>query len=104
MRSDTELREDVLAELRWDQRLRDEDVAVAVQEGVVRLIGTVESYVQRHVRERAVERVEGVRAIVNDLTVKRPAVPSAPTPTSLTPRSMRYAGTSRSPTSGSRSR
>ena len=80
MRSDTELRGDVLAELRWAQRPRDEDVAVAVRQGVVRLAGTVESYVQRHIRERAVERVEGVRAIVNDLAVKRPAVPSAPTP------------------------
>jgi osmotically-inducible protein OsmY len=76
MRADIELREEVLDELRWDQRLRDEDVAVAVREGVVTLVGTVESYVQRHVRERAVERVNGVRAIVNDLAVKRPAVSS----------------------------
>jgi osmotically-inducible protein OsmY len=76
MRADIELREEVLDELRWDQRLRDEDAAVAVREGVVTLVGTVESYVQRHVRERAVERVNGVRAIVNDLAVKRPAVSS----------------------------
>jgi hypothetical protein len=34
MRSDTELREKVLAELRWAQRLRDEDVAVASAIGI----------------------------------------------------------------------
>ena len=80
MKTDTELRENVLAELRWEQRLRDEDIAVAVRQGVVRLAGTVESYVQRHVRERAVERVAGVRTIVNELAVKRPVVPSASPP------------------------
>jgi hypothetical protein len=103
MRSDTELHDDVLAELRWDQRLWDEDVAVAVRKGVVTLAGTVETYARRHVSEQAVERVNGVRAIVNDLMVKRPAAPSARTPTSLTPHSMRCAGASRSPTNGSRS-
>jgi osmotically-inducible protein OsmY len=73
MRSDTELREDVLAELRWDQRLREKDIALAVRGGVVTLAGTVESYAQRYASERAVERVKGVRAIVNDLTVKLPS-------------------------------
>jgi osmotically-inducible protein OsmY len=72
MRSDTELHDDVLAELRWDQRLREKDIAVAVREGVVTLAGTVESYAQRYASERAVERVKGVRAIVNDLAVKLP--------------------------------
>jgi osmotically-inducible protein OsmY len=73
MKSDTELHDDVLAELRWDQRLREKDIALAVRGGVVTLAGTVESYAQRYASERAVERVKGVRAIVNDLTVKLPS-------------------------------
>jgi len=73
MRSDTELHDDVLAELRWDQRLREKDIALAVRGGVVTLAGTVESYAQRYASERAVERVKGVRAIVNDLTVQLPS-------------------------------
>jgi osmotically-inducible protein OsmY len=73
MRSDTELHDDVLAELRWDQRLREKDIALAVRGGVVTLAGTVESYAQRYASDRAVERVKGVRAIVNDLTVKLPS-------------------------------
>lgn len=72
MRSDSELHNDVLAELRWDQRLREEDIAIAVRDGVVTLAGTVDTYVQRYASERAVERVKGVNAIVNDLTVKLP--------------------------------
>ena len=39
---------------------------------MVTLAGTVDTYAQRYAAERAVERVKGVRAIVNDLTVKLP--------------------------------
>lgn len=70
MRTNEELRTDIIAELNWDPSIRDEDIATAVQDGVITLAGTVDSYAQRYAAERAVERVRGVRAIVNDLTVK----------------------------------
>jgi osmotically-inducible protein OsmY len=72
MRADRELRMDVLAELSWDPSIRDEDIATAVKDGVVTLAGTVDTYAQRYAAERAVERVKGVKAIVNDVTVKLP--------------------------------
>jgi osmotically-inducible protein OsmY len=72
MRTDSELRTDVIAELNWDASIRDEDIATAVKEGVVTLAGIVDTYAQRYAAERAVERVHGVKAIVNDLTVKLP--------------------------------
>lgn len=72
MRTDSELRTDVVAELNWDPRIRDEDIATSVKEGVVTLAGIVDTYAQRYAAERAVGRVNGVRAIVNDLTVKLP--------------------------------
>jgi len=72
MRTDSELRTDVVAELNWDPRIRDEDIATAVKEGVVTLAGIVDTYAQRYAAERAVGRVNGVKAIVNDLTVKLP--------------------------------
>ena len=72
MRTDSELRIDVIAELNWDPSIRDEDIAIAVKEGVVTLAGTVDNYAQRYAAEQAVERVHGVKAIVNDLTVKLP--------------------------------
>jgi osmotically-inducible protein OsmY len=70
MRTDNELRTDVVAELSWDPSIRDEDIATAVKDGVVTLAGLVDTYAQRHSAERAVQRVKGVKAIVNDLTVK----------------------------------
>ena len=72
MRADRELRMDVLAELSWDPSIREEDIATAVKDGVVTLAGTVDTYAQRYAAERAIERVKGVKAIVNDLTVKLP--------------------------------
>ena len=72
MRTDSELRTDVIAELNWDASIRDEDIATAVKEGVVTLAGIVDTYAQRYAAERAIERVNGVKAIVNDLTVKLP--------------------------------
>ena len=70
MRTDNDLRTDVIAELSWDPSIRDEDIATAVKDGVVTLAGLVDTYAQRYAAERAVERVKGVKAIVNDLTVK----------------------------------
>ncbi|MEO6057733.1 MAG: BON domain-containing protein [Gemmatimonadales bacterium] len=72
MRTDNEMRTDILAELSWDAGIRDEDIAIAVKEGVVTIAGTVDTYAQRYGAERAVERVHGVRAIANDLKVKLP--------------------------------
>ncbi len=72
MRTDTELRTDVISELNWDPSVRDEDIATAVKDGVVTVAGIVDTYAQRCAAEHAVERVLGVKAIVNDLTVKLP--------------------------------
>jgi len=72
MRTDSEIRTDVVAELTWDSSIRNEDIATAVKDGVVTLAGLIDTYAQRYAAERAVERVKGIRAIVNDLTVKLP--------------------------------
>lgn len=72
MRTDSELRTDIIAELTWDPSIRNEDIATAVKDGVVTLAGTVDTYAQRFAAERAVERVKGVRALASDLNVKLP--------------------------------
>jgi osmotically-inducible protein OsmY len=72
-RTDTEIQRDVADELKWDPSLRDDDVAVAVHDGVVTLAGWVQSYADKVRAERVVGRVKGVKAIANELEVKLPS-------------------------------
>jgi osmotically-inducible protein OsmY len=72
MRTDSELRADVLSELQWDPSIRGEDIAVSVEDEVVTLAGTVDNYAKRYAAERAIDRVKGTRAIVNSVAVKLP--------------------------------
>lgn len=71
MKSDGEIREDVINELRWDPQVTDpEAIGVAVQDGAVTLTGHVPTYAQRLAAARAAERVYGVKAVANELEVK----------------------------------
>ena len=72
MRSDTDLQKDVIAELKWEPRLREDEIGVTVRDGVVTLTGFVPDYAQRRVAAKAAERVAGVRAVAQELMVKVP--------------------------------
>ena len=72
-KSDPNLRRDILAELKWDPSVADEEIAVAVKDGVVTLGGFVQTYAHKLAAERAVKRVEGVRAISEQLEVRLPS-------------------------------
>ena len=72
MKADTQLQMDVKEELKWEPRVRDEEIGIEVRDGVVTLMGTVPDYAQRLRAERAVERVAGVRAVAQERTVKVP--------------------------------
>ncbi len=69
VRTDEEIQRDVLAELDWDPEVEVTDVGVEVDDGVVTLTGTVDSFLKKWAAERAALRVEGVRAVVNHLEV-----------------------------------
>src|ERR1700757_4301608 len=76
MKSDTEIKDDVIDELRWDPQITEPDaIGVAVTDGAVTLTGSVPSYAQRLVAVRAAERVYGVKAVANELKVKLAAAP-----------------------------
>ena len=47
VKSDREIQEDVLQELRWDSRIREAEVGVEVDKGVVTLTGTVDSWAKK---------------------------------------------------------
>jgi osmotically-inducible protein OsmY len=70
-RSDNNIRDDVLLELKWDPKISSaSDLAVGVRDGVVTLSGFVPSFWEKDAAEKAVKRVYGVKGIANDIEVK----------------------------------
>ncbi len=71
MKSDAEIREDVITELRWDPQItQPEAIGVAVKDGAVTLTGHAPTYGEKLAAEKAAERVYGVKAVANDLKVR----------------------------------
>lgn len=70
MKTDAQLKLDVTRELEWDPSINAAHVGVAAQDGVVTLTGHLDTYAEKYAVERAVQRVEGVRAIAVELDVK----------------------------------
>jgi osmotically-inducible protein OsmY len=76
MKSDTEIRADVIDELQWDPQISDpEAIGVAVMDGAVTLTGHVPTYAEKLAAARAAERVYGVKAVANNLKVKLSGAP-----------------------------
>lgn len=71
-RTDEDIQLDVLEELRWDTRVRPNEIGVSVKEGIVTLTGWVDSYVKKIASEAAAHRVRGVKAVANDIEVRLP--------------------------------
>jgi len=72
MKSDTQLRGDVMEQLAFEPSINATAIGVAVKDGVVTLSGTVDTFAQKRTTEFCAERVSGVRAIADDLEVKLP--------------------------------
>lgn len=71
MKSDSEIREDVIRELQWDPQVPDpEAIGVAVTDGAVILTGNVPTYGHKLATVRAASRVYGVKAVADQLKVK----------------------------------
>ena len=69
MKTDSELKKDVLAELAWDPVVPEAKVGVSVNGGVVTLTGHLDSYSEKIAARRAVERVGEVKAIAMEIDV-----------------------------------
>lgn len=80
MTTDSDIKRDVEAELRWDPDIDATDIGVAVKDGVVTLTGFVRSYGQKYQAEREVKKVRGVRGVANDIEVKLPSANERPDP------------------------
>ncbi|MDM0090111.1 MULTISPECIES: BON domain-containing protein [unclassified Variovorax] len=69
-RTDVDIQNEVLAELKWEPRVQSNEIGVAVKDGVVTLTGFVDSYTKRWAAEEASHRVRGVKAVANDIEVR----------------------------------
>lgn len=69
LRHDLEITNEVQRELKWDRRLQGADIGVAVSDGLVTLVGHVDTYAKRAEATRAAHRVRGVLDVVNDVEV-----------------------------------
>jgi osmotically-inducible protein OsmY len=70
MNPDMELRHEVFEAMNWDPAISGADVDVRVENGVVTLAGQLPSVAMRHAVECAVQRVRGIKSLVNELTVR----------------------------------
>jgi len=69
MKTDAQLKKDVIEELRWEPSVTANDINVATHDGVVTLSGRVPHYAEKLAAERATQRVEGVKAIAEEMEV-----------------------------------
>jgi osmotically-inducible protein OsmY len=80
MKSDSDIKRDVEAELKWDPDIDATDIGVAVKAGVVTLTGFVRSYMHKWQAESDAKHVAGVTGIANDLEVRLPSSSERPDP------------------------
>jgi osmotically-inducible protein OsmY len=82
MKTDSQIKSDVLNELKWDSRVDETDVGVQVKEGIVTLVGSVDVYAKKIAAREAAHRVHGVLDVVDELQVKVAGI-GAPTDTDI---------------------
>ena len=69
-KNDSEIKLQVLRELKWDSRIGWSEIGVEVREGVVTLTGTVNNYVKKLAAQEAAHRINGVLDVANEIEVR----------------------------------
>ena len=69
-RSDTQLAQRIMRELKWDSRIDWASISVNVNNGVVTLTGSAPTYAQKLAAQSTAHRVTGVLDVANDIEVK----------------------------------
>jgi osmotically-inducible protein OsmY len=72
MKTDSQLQQDVMAELKWEPSINATHIGVEVADGIVTLAGHVDSYAAKWDAEHAAQRVSGVKALAVEMDVKLP--------------------------------
>jgi len=72
MTEDKHLKQAVLDELNWEPSVNSAHIGVTTKDGVVTLMGSVESYSEKRGAEMAALRVKDVKAVAEEIEVKLP--------------------------------
>lgn len=72
MKTDLQLKQDVISELEWEPSVNAAHIGVSVSDGVVTLTGHVPSFAEKYAAEKGAKRVYGIKAVANELDVKLP--------------------------------
>jgi osmotically-inducible protein OsmY len=72
MKTDAQLQQDVIAELKWEPSVNATQIGVEVKDGIVTLAGHVDSFGEKWDAERAAQRVFGVKALAIEVDVTLP--------------------------------
>ncbi len=70
MKTDQQVQQSVLDELRWEPSVDAAAIGVAVKNGVVSLSGDVKTYAEKNKAAQVAQRVLGVKGVANEVTVK----------------------------------
>lgn len=70
MKTNEELQKDVQDAIKWQPLLHAAEIGVTVKDGVVTLLGKVDTYAKKLEAENAAKNVAGVKALVEDITIK----------------------------------
>lgn len=70
MRTDAQIKEDVLQELAWESPENKTQIGVIVNDGIVTLTGVVDSFTKKIEAEKIAKSVYGVKAIAEDIKVR----------------------------------
>ncbi|MFN5998548.1 MAG: BON domain-containing protein [Paracoccaceae bacterium] len=72
MSDDKHLKQAVLDELKWEPSVNAAQIGVTTKDGIATLMGSVESYAEKHAAETATLRVKDVKAVAEEIEVKLP--------------------------------
>lgn len=74
MRTNEEIRKDVMDEIKSTPELRSiaTEIGVATKDGIVTLTGTVDTYRKKLITEEAAQKVKGVKVVASDIEVRIP--------------------------------
>lgn len=70
MKTDAQIKQDVLTELKWNPEIKEEHIGITVEHGAVILTGHVPTYRQKVAAREAAKRVADVKAVVNSIDVR----------------------------------